>query len=273
MNEPGNVKRARELTVLKIGGSAFDDATLLASVLDAIAALHGDVIVVHGGGIGVQRLAERLGVPQTMRDGRRVTDAETLDLAVMVYAGLLSKRLVAGMQARGRNAIGLSGADGNCLPATRRPAAGVDYGFVGDIDRQSVDIRFLASLLDAGMTPALCAIVHDGKGALLNTNADTIASVLASAFAAERNVHAVFCFDRPGVLRNVNDAGSVLPVLSQTEYQTLRAEGAISAGMLPKLDAAFSALHAGVARMHLMRASALMAYATGADTGGTDLVL
>lgn len=261
------------LTVVKIGGNALDDAALLAVVVDALAAMTGEVIVVHGGGVETERLANRLGVEQTVVDGRRVTDAATLDIAVMVYAGLLSKRLVAALQARGRNAIGLSGADGNVLRATMRPAGAIAYGFVGDVDAGGVDTRFLGALLDNGVMPVLCAITHDGQGTLLNSNADGIASVVAQAFAADRDVRMLYCFDRPGVLRDAADPDGVLHVLSYAAYQDMRDAGLVTRGMLPKLDAGFAALRAGAASVRLMDAARLADVAEGMHTGGTDLVL
>lgn len=260
------------LMIVKIGGNVVDDAALLARTLDAFAALPGATILVHGGGVAAQRLAERLDVPQTMIAGRRVTGKETLDIAVMVYAGLISKQIVAALQARGQTAIGLSGADANCLAATKRAVGEIDYGFVGDVVASGVNTEFLGTLLSAGVTPVLCAITHDGRGELLNTNADSIASALAAAFSPLREVRALFCFDRAGVLHDAKNPDSVILELSESAYVQLRSDGAVSGGMIPKLDAAFAALRAGAAEVRIIHAAALAGLAAGVSAGGTTLV-
>ncbi len=272
MNEFNGSAPPASLTIVKIGGNVIDDESLLARTLDTLAGVDEDFILVHGGGIAAQRLAEKINVPQTMVHGRRITEKDTLDIAVMVYAGLISKRIVAEFQGRGRNAIGLSGADVNCMLAAKRPVGNIDFGFVGDVIPAGVNTRFLSMLLAEKITPVLCAITHDGNGVLLNTNADSIASVLAMAFAPLCKVRVLFCFDKPGVLLVATDPDSVISQLTECEYKRLCTKGSISGGMLPKLDGAFDMLRAGAASVRILHASAL---ALSADDimGGTELVL
>ena len=237
------------LEVVKIGGGVLDDAAQLAQFLTEFARLPGRKLLVHGGGKGASTLLQSLGLEPQLVDGRRVTDAATLDVVTMFYAGKTNKQLVALLQARGTNALGLSGADGNVLRATRRPAGAIDYGYVGDLTDRSVNVPLLQTLLDAGLTPVFCAITHDGAGQLLNTNADTIASVLARALAPFYEVGLHFCFEKDGVLADVSDPASVIPRLTPARFAALKARGAIAAGMLPKLENAFAALAAGVEKV------------------------
>ena len=234
------------LALVKVGGAVFDDAAAYARLLDQFARRPAPRILVHGGGGTATRLAERLGLSPKLIDGRRVTDAATLDLVVGTYAGRLNTRLVADLQARGCDALGLSGADGDVLRATRRPvtAAGVDFGLVGDVRR--VNAERIARLLDAGLALVFCAITHDGRGQLLNTNADTVAAALAEALAPRYGVRLQYASGYAGVLADPADPASTIPEISPATYARLRAEGTVSAGMLPKLDAAFASLRAGV---------------------------
>lgn len=233
------------LHIVKIGGQVIEDKVLLAKVLDDFVALPGNKLLVHGGGRRASELSRRLGIEPQMHEGRRITGDGDLEVAVMVYAGLANKTLVASLQARGCEAIGLSGADGNVLWAHRRPVRnGIDYGWVGDIDAVNVD--FIDRLFDGGYTPVFCAITHDGHGQLLNTNADTIAARLAEALALHHEVHLRFCFEKPGVLLDPNDDRSLIDRLDPLTYEHYRNEGIISGGMLPKLDNAFRALQEGV---------------------------
>ncbi len=232
------------LTIFKIGGNVLDQPAALTAALDYFAALPPAAILVHGGGRRATELSGRLGIEARLVDGRRITDEATLETVTMVYAGLLNKQLVAALQARGRNAIGLSGADANVILAHKRRKGEIDYGFAGDID--VVNAGALRALLDAGLTPVCCPITHDGRGQLLNTNADTIASKLATALAGQYAVSLRYCFERPGVLRDPADDGSVIGHLNAESYATYRADGTISAGMIPKLDNAFAALEHGV---------------------------
>ncbi|TGE23449.1 acetylglutamate kinase [Hymenobacter metallicola] len=237
------------LKIFKIGGGIIDDAAQLQQFLRELAKLDNKIMLVHGGGKGASQMLQDLGIEPRMVQGRRITDAATLDIVTMFYAGKTNKQVVAGLQQYGVNALGLSGADGNGIRASKRPVKEIDYGFVGDIDEQSVNTELLQRLLTAGLTPVFCAITHDGNGQLLNTNADTIASSLARALSPFYQVELHFCFEKDGVLADVADEASVIPQITPGQYQELKASGAIAAGMVPKLDNAFAALEAGVERV------------------------
>ena len=246
------------VTVYKIGGGIIDDAPELAQFLALLAATPGPKILVHGGGKGASALMRQLGQTPVLVNGRRVTDAAALDLVVMFYAGKTNKEIVTQLQALGINALGLSGADGNVIRGQKRPVQEVDYGFVGDLTPASIKADLLRLLLQAGITPVLCPIIHDGLGQLLNTNADTIASAVAVALAAELDVTLHYCFEKPGVLREVSDDSSVIREINPAHYAELKAQGIIADGMLPKLENAFAALGAGVRRVvigHALRLS------------------
>jgi acetylglutamate kinase len=232
------------LRILKIGGNVLADPAKLDPVLQLFAQWTGPAILVHGGGKRATELARSLGIEAQMVEGRRITDAAMLEIVTMVYAGLLNTNLVAQLQAKGCNAIGLSGADGNTIRAHKRIVRELDYGFAGDIDE--VNVASIQALLRADLRPVFCAITHDQKGQLLNTNADTIAASLATALAPFFSVSLQYCFEKAGVLREATDDSSVIPVLNPTEYAALKARGAIHSGMIPKLDNAFAALSAGV---------------------------
>ncbi|KAA9338466.1 acetylglutamate kinase [Hymenobacter busanensis] len=237
------------LKVFKIGGGVLDDDAQLHQFVREFSQVRGRKILVHGGGKGASQLLQGLGIEPRMVQGRRITDAATLDVVTMFYAGKTNKQLVALLQQAGTNALGLSGADGNVIRAVKRPVTDIDYGFVGDLPADSVDARLLGTLLEAGLTPVLCAITHDGQGQLLNTNADTIASTVARALAASYEVELHFCFEKDGVLADITDDASVIPQIQPAQYQQLKAEGVIAAGMIPKLDNAFAALAAGVEKV------------------------
>jgi acetylglutamate kinase len=232
------------LYVIKIGGQVVENAALLGPLLDAFAALPGFKVLVHGGGKRASELSRTLGIEPAMVDGRRITDVSTLDVVTMVYAGLINKNLVAGLQARSVNALGLSGADGNAILARRRAAGAIDYGFVGDV--VSVNAALLNELMQGGRCPVCCPITHDGSGQLLNTNADTIASAIAVALTEYYSVRLWYCFEKPGVLLDPDDDGSVIATLTPDVYAEYRAQGIITAGMIPKLDNAFAAIRQGV---------------------------
>lgn len=234
------------LTIVKIGGSLLENSALLDPFLDDFHALKGPKILVHGGGPQANRLGRKLGIEQQMFQGRRITDAATLDLVVMVYAGLNAKRVVAGLQARGCNALSLSGVDGNLLKAVKRPVGQVDFGFVGDVVPAGVNVPLLTSLLDSGYVPVLNAITHDGEGLLLNTNADTIAGTVAGALAEAVPVDLVLVLDRPGVLSDPGDDDSVIPVLTKEKIEEMKQRGTIAGGMMPKIANALAALREGV---------------------------
>ena len=233
-----------KITVVKIGGNVIDDASALTEVLTAFSKLEGAKILVHGGGKEASKLAEKLGLPPQMVDGRRITDASMLDVVVMTYAGLLNKKIVAQLNAFGTTAIGFSGADGNLILSEKRKKGTVDYGFAGDI--VSVNHQLLVTLLNNNITPVCCAITHDGNGQLLNTNADTIASELASALAVYYDVELCYCFEKKGVLMDSEDDNSEIEILTEETYYDLLKTSAIHSGMIPKLDNCFTALKKGV---------------------------
>ncbi len=234
----------RELKIIKIGGNLLDDPVQLTSALTSFARLRGPKLLVHGGGKKSSELSKKMGITPQMVDGRRITDRQTLEIVVMVYAGWLNKSVVSELQALGCQAIGLSGADGNAIRATKREAGTIDFGFAGDI--QTINVPFLETLLHNGLTPVCCAITHDGRGQLLNTNADTIATELAGALSEKFRVTLQFIFEKNGVLVQPQDDASFLSSLSKKEYQALKEQGIVTGGMIPKLDNAFLAKKANV---------------------------
>jgi len=242
-----------QLTIVKVGGKVVEDPELLAVFLNGFAQISGYKILIHGGGSMATQIAEKLGITSQMVDGRRITDAETLKVVTMVYAGLVNKNIVAQLQAIHLDAVGLSGADMNLMLAEKRPVAKIDYGFAGDI--RKVNAPALKYLLEQNYLPVLAPISHDGKGQLLNTNADTIASETAKALAFDFNVRLVYCFEKKGVLLNENDENSVVPSLTKEDFLQYKEEGIIHAGMIPKLDNAFGAIAAGVKEVIITRAN------------------
>jgi acetylglutamate kinase len=253
--------------VIKIGGNIIDDEQRLSAFLQSFARLSGKKILVHGGGKLATKLADNLNIPQQMVDGRRVTDAETLKIITMVYAGYINKNIVAQLQSFGTNAIGLSGADANLILSHKRKNTPTDFGFVGDIDMVNKDA--ILSLLDQGLAVVVAPLTHNGKGQLLNTNADTIAQTLATSLAQFGSIELIYSFEKPGVLLNVDDDSSVIPRLTPELYAEYRAEQKIFAGMIPKLDNAFSALSAGVHKIIIGKAEELEKLTSG--TGGTSI--
>ena len=235
-----------ELKIVKIGGGIIDCEADLFEFVRLFAQIDGPKILVHGGGKGASEMMKNLGMVPNLVQGRRITDAPTLDIVTMFYAGKTNKQLVAALQARGTNALGLSGADGNVILASKRPVREIDYGFVGDLSEASVNATLIEQLLQLGLTPVFCAINHDGHGQLLNTNADTIAASVAKALSTNYAVTLHFCFEKRGVLLDVNDDNSVIEKITLADYGELKESGAISEGMLPKLENAFDALQFGV---------------------------
>lgn len=244
-----------QLSIIKIGGNIIDDEDRLAAFLDNFANVPGKKILVHGGGKLATKVAEGLGIQQQMVDGRRITDAETLKIVTMVYAGTINKNIVAQLQARGCSAIGLTGADGNAILSHKRTNASIEYGFVGDVDL--VNTSLLTSLLLLDKTLVFAPITHDGKGQLLNTNADTIAQELARGLGTSFEVSLIYSFEKKGVLLNADDETSVIGRINPSYYEELKNSGAIFAGMIPKLDNAFAALRSGVAKVIIGRAEDL----------------
>jgi acetylglutamate kinase len=235
------------LKIVKIGGNVIDNPRELSSFLTKFSTLKGPKLLVHGGGKSASALAHQMGLEVKMIDGRRITDAETLDLITMVYAGKINKSIVAKLQSIGCNSIGFTGADGNTISSKKRPVSTVDYGFVGDV--KNVETSTLKLLLDQEICPVFCAITHDKNGQLLNTNADTIASELAIAFSSQFEVELYFCFEKKGVLKDVNDDTSVIETITKSSYQKLVDAQLIFSGMLPKLNNCFYALDHRVSKV------------------------
>ncbi|MBR3652754.1 MAG: acetylglutamate kinase [Bacteroidales bacterium] len=257
------------ISVYKVGGNVVDDPAALERFCRDFAAVEGPKVLVHGGGVRASQVQKALGQEPVKVEGRRVTDAQTLEVVTMVYAGWCNKDIVARLQAEGCNAIGLAGCDGGVITARRRPpktlsdgVTTVDYGFVGDVTPASVNRNFLLQLLSAGLVPVLSAINHDGAGQLLNTNADTVAAAICVALGAKL----FYCFEKNGVLCDRNDDQSVIPVLDPQAYQRLKTEGRVADGMIPKIDNAFQALRDGAAGV-VIRSADLSA------PGGTSLTL
>jgi acetylglutamate kinase len=235
------------LTVIKIGGNVIDNELTLSHFLQDFAQIASPKILVHGGGKIATRIAEKLGIETQMLEGRRITDSKMLEVTTMVYAGLVNKNLTAQLQAHGCNALGLTGADLDLIRADKRPVKTIDYGWVGDV--KAVNQNQLDYLLKGNITPIFCALTHNGQGQMLNTNADTIASEVAIAMSGLYAVKLVFCFEKRGVLLDVNDENSVINNLNEADYQVLKEKGAIHSGMIPKLDNAFAAIRKGVEKV------------------------
>lgn len=244
-----------KLTVVKVGGAVVEDERQLQQLLKDFSAIKGKKVLVHGGGRKATKMAERLGIETHMVNGRRITDAEMLEVVTMVYGGLVNKQLVARLQAEGQNAIGLTGADANSILSHKRPLKdGVDFGFVGDVD--AVDGQVLAALINNGMVPVVAPLTHDGQGHLLNTNADTMAGEVAKALARHYDVTLMFSFEKKGVLSNPDD-DSVIPEITRTLFNQYVSEGIISGGMIPKVENALSAVDAGVSKVIITLATAI----------------
>ncbi len=243
-----------KLTVLKVGGAVVEDPQALDAFLTGFAAMPGLKVLVHGGGREATRVAAQLGIQTRMVDGRRITDADMLRVVTMVYGGLVNKGVVAALQARGVNALGLTGADLGCMLAVKRPVKDIDYGYVGDM--QKVDTSILADLISRGVVPVMAPLSFDGKGSLLNTNADTIAASVAKALSERFEVTLVYCFEKAGVLKDPDDDASIIPLITKESFVGLASEGTVSGGMLPKLQNAFEALESGVKEVRITKADA-----------------
>lgn len=246
------------INVVKIGGNVIDNPEALSRFLDDFTKMPEPKILVHGGGKEATRLSQRMGIETTMVEGRRITDAATLEVVTMVYAGLINKRIVAMLQARNINAIGLCGADAGLITSRRRAAAPIDYGFVGDV--VSVDHSAIEKLLAAGFTPVVCAITRGDnpeEGLLLNTNADSVACAVAVGAAKIDSVKMHYCFEKAGVLRDIDDPDSLISEITKSDFDTLKAQGVIHSGMLPKITNALQACEAGVDAVVIKSADAL----------------
>ena len=243
------------LTIVKVGGAVVEDGAQLDSLLSAFAAIEGRKVLVHGGGRRATTIASRLGVESRMVNGRRITDGAMLEVVTMVYGGLVNKDIVARLQMRGVNSIGLTGADGGVILSHKRPVKDVDYGFVGDVER--VDGSRLSSLIEGGFTPVMAPLTHDGHGQMLNTNADTIAAETAKALAERYDVTLMYCFEKPGVMADPDDDSTLIPVITRQDFKRLKADGTVTGGMLPKLENAFSAIDTGVSRVNITLSTAI----------------
>ena len=243
------------LSIVKIGGNVIENKAELSKFLTLFSSMEGFKILVHGGGKLATEVAKKMGIASKMVGGRRITDEQGLEVITMVYAGLTNKNIVAELQAQSCNAVGMSGADGNAIQAHKRPVKDIDYGFAGDID--GVNESLLSHLLTLGLTPVFCAVTHDGKGQLLNTNADTIASELAIGLGERYETILYYCFEKNGVLKDVSDEHSVIKHIDSEIYQDLLKRGIIADGMLPKMTNCFHALNKGVAKVCIGNTSML----------------
>lgn len=245
-----------KLTIVKVGGAVVEDEVQLAQLLKDFSAIEGRKVLVHGGGRRATQVAASLGIESKMVNGRRITDADMLSVVTMVYGGLVNKNLVARLQANGVNALGLTGADINVIRSHKRPLKdGIDFGFVGDVD--TADGQMLSRLIEAGITPVMAPLTHDGMGHILNTNADTIASETAKSLAPYYDVTLIFSFEKKGVLSNPDDDDSVIPTITRTDFIKYKADGTISGGMLPKIENALAAIDTGVSRVIITLATAI----------------
>ena len=245
-----------KLTIVKVGGAVVEDEAQLQQLLKDFAAIEGAKILVHGGGRRATKIAERLGIETKMVDGRRITDAEMLEVVTMVYGGLVNKHVVAMLQAQGVDAIGLCGADGDVIRSVKRPLKnGIDFGFVGDVKKADGDK--IAHFIEKNMTPVIAPLTHDGQGNILNTNADTMASETAKAMASIYDVTLIYSFEKKGVLSDPDDEDSVIPTITRSDFERYKADGTISGGMLPKIENALAAVEAGVSQVIITLATAI----------------
>jgi acetylglutamate kinase len=258
----------KKVTVIKIGGNIIDDDQKLSAFLQEFSRVNSKKVLVHGGGKLATKLASQLGIEQRMVDGRRLTDEQTLRVVTMVYAGYINKNIVAQLQSKGSNAVGICGADGDSITAHKRLKGQIDYGFAGDIDKINSD--FIGHLLERGNDIVFAPITHDKKGQLLNTNADTIAQEIATAMSETYDVTLVFGFEKAGVLLDAEDDDTVIPAIDQASYAKLKADNIIFAGMIPKLDNAFSAIDRGVKKVIIGKAENIIELIEG--TKGTSII-
>lgn len=257
----------KKLYVIKIGGNVIDNEAALYSFLRSFAQIDAAAVLIHGGGKIATGIGDKLGIESKYIDGRRITDDATIDLVTMVYGGLVNKKIVAVLQSLQCNAIGLTGADANIIPAIKRPVTTIDYGWVGDVDSSAINVSVLYRLLQDDIKPVLAPLTHDGRGNMLNTNADTIASSVAIALSEYFDVRLIYCFEKKGVLEDVNDEGSVITNMNTAKYQELKDGNKLFAGILPKLDNAFAAIKAGVSEVLIGDAKDLPANITSGTAG------
>lgn len=245
-----------KVTIVKVGGAIVEDNKQLAQLLTDFAAIPGKKVLVHGGGRRATKVAAALGIESKMVNGRRITDAQMLEVVTMVYGGLVNKNLVAKLQAKGVNALGLTGADMDVIHSHKRPVKdGVDFGYVGDVERANG--KMLQTLIQEGITPVMAPLTHDGNGNILNTNADTIASETAKALAPYYDVTLIYSFEKKGVLSNPDDDNSVIPVITRSDFEKYQTDGTIGGGMIPKIENALAAVDAGVKEVIITLATAI----------------
>lgn len=258
-----------QLFVIKIGGNVIDDEKSLSAFLQNFAAIPGKKILIHGGGKIATKLGDKLGIASKYINGRRITDADTIDLVTMVYGGLVNKKVVAQLQSLHCNAIGLTGADANLIPATKRPVTkeGIDFGFVGDVSSGQLSVDSWQVLIQHNFIPVIAPLTHDGNGQMLNTNADTMASSVAVALSEQYAVRLIYCFEKKGVLQDVNDESSAITLITKDIYQELKAGNKLFDGILPKIDNAFAAIDNGVAEVLIGHANDLLQNITQQTTG------
>jgi acetylglutamate kinase len=261
------IVQMEKLFIIKIGGKIIDHEGSLLSFLFDFSKVPGHKILVHGGGKVATQIGEKLGIVSKYIDGRRITDAETVDLVTMVYGGLINKRIVAKLQALNCKAIGLTGADANLIPAKKRPVSEIDYGFVGDVDAERLAADSWQLFIENNLVPVVAPLTHDGQGQILNTNADTIASALAVLLSTIYDVRLIYCFEKKGVLKDVNNEEDVVHLIDKDIYRDLRDEQALAAGILPKLDNAFEALKSGVREVLIGHADDLLQNVSDRVTG------
>ena len=245
-----------KLTVVKVGGAIVEDEESLNQLLKDFSAIEGRKVLVHGGGRRATKIAAQLGIESKMVGGRRITDADMLEVVIMVYGGLVNKNIVAKLQSKGVNALGLTGADMDVIHSHKRPLKdGVDFGFVGDVEK--VNAGHLGTLIESGIVPVMAPLTHDGKGNILNTNADTIASETAKALAEHYDVTLIYSFEKKGVLSNPDDDDSVIPVITRADFEKYVADGTVAGGMIPKLENALAATDKGVSQVIITLATAI----------------
>jgi len=260
-----------KLQIFRVGGKVVENDRQLSDFLQAFSQLKANKILVHGGGKSVTEMSKKLGIEVKMIDGRRITDGDTLEVVKMMLAGVANKNVVSKLQAYDCNAIGLTGADANTILADKRPLKnGIDYGFVGDVKK--VNDQIIQALINTGLVPVFAAMTHDGRGQLFNTNADTIASTLAVAMSAAFDVELNYCFELNGVMKDIEDHSSVISVIDGSNYSSLKDEGVISAGMIPKIDNAFDAIEAGVAAVRIMNSDHIQKMTVGELNIGTLII-
>jgi acetylglutamate kinase len=257
----------QKLFVIKVGGNIIDDKQKLASFLQSVASVKSHKILVHGGGKIATEIGNKLGIASKYINGRRITDDATIDLVTMVYGGLINKKIVAQLQSLKCNAIGLTGVDANIIPAKKRTVKDIDFGWAGDIDNSKVKSENLKALIESGFVPVFASLTHDEQGQILNTNADTIASSLAVALSKFYDVRLIYCFEKKGVLENVEDENSVITNINKEKYKQLLNEQKLFAGILPKIDNAFAAINAGVREVLIGNADDLIQNITGKTVG------